>query len=363
MSKRVSFIAVTGQRDNVGDSLLRRPLVRAVPSASGRAIFVGSDSEDYIGNLRLNDSDIIFTSRSAWMGAMVKEIFCGRGANIILNAGELTVGLAAVRDRLLMAPIVILAKIRGGAFIHAGSGLRNPNHSLTAPLRWFLRMATLVTWRDERSCRAVGLGAVEPDWAFGEGPDIRVIDERHKLNRESAPRIALSIRGDGAGVSAERAASLAETVGRLGAVAVVVVQVRRDTDAARSLARQLGAPLVEWPEADSHDVQERRLREAYAGCTWVASDRLHVVASAATEGAVPLALVPDSHGKVSRTLAPAKLSLKDPVGAVDSLPADQQELLRGLEHARSRLRVVTDTIALECGQKSARPVDDTSVDC
>lgn len=354
MAERISFVAVTGQRDNVGDSLLRRPLLRAVPVASGRAIFVGADAEDYVGNLDVDDADTVFTSRAAWMWAMVRATALGGGGNLVLNAGELTVGPAALRDRLLMTPVLMLAKLRGGAFIHAGTGLRNPEHSLVTPLRWILRLGTVVTWRDERSGVAARIGSVEPDWAFGEGPDVSVVRERHERSRTSPPRIALSVRGDRSDVTAERAAPLAEAIRELGAVPVVVVQVRRDAEAARALAGHLGASVIEWPDSDGHDAQERRLREVYAACTWVASDRLHVVAAAATEGAVPLDLVPDSHGKVRRTLAPAKLTLKKSDGAEARLAADQQELVDGLDFARGRLRAVTERIAAACGPRATR---------
>lgn len=348
MSGRISFIAVTGQRDNLGDSLLRRGIVRAVPAATGRAIFVGGNAEDYVRNLAPGAADIIYTDRAAWLRAIVRASI-GRGANLVLNAGELTVGSSSLRDRLLLLPVIVLLRARGGAFIHAGTGLRNPESFLVTPLRWFLRCANVVTWRDRRSAAAARIGSVAPDWAFGEGPGVDTLKERHRAHRASAPRIALSVRGDRASLTADAVAPLAAKVRALGAVPVIVAQVRRDAEAARALAEALGAEVVDWPAGDDHAAQEERLRAVYATCTWVASDRLHVVAAAATEGAVPLDLVPDTHGKVRRTLEPAQLRLVDTDGASASLDEDQAVLLAGLAQASRELADVTRRIRQACG--------------
>lgn len=351
MSARTTFVAVTGQRDNIGDSLLRRPLLRAAQeSGGGCAVFVGGDAEDYVTNLGVADVDTVYTDRTAWLTAMVRAALAGR-ANVVLNAGELTLDGASTRDRLFLMPLIAFVRLRRGAFIHAGTGLRNPTSRLTWPVRWLVGLANVVAWRDARSFDAIRRGSVEPDWAFGEGPDLDIVRARHESTRQSAPTIALSLRGGGDDLSPESIARLRERLDVLGASPIVVVQVRRDGAVAELLGAALDAPVIAWPADDDHAIQERRVREVYAGCTWVSSDRLHVVATAATEGAVPLDLLPDTHGKVRRTLAPAKLRLQESSGAPERLAADRIELLDGLAHARSRLAALTARIAAACAKR------------
>ncbi|MGV8881641.1 MAG: glycosyltransferase [Rhodoglobus sp.] len=203
--------------------------------------------------------------------------------------------------------------------------------------------ANLVVWRDEASRAWAGRGTVAPDWAFSLGSEPDALKARHEA--VGPVRVILSLRGDRPEPSPEAIDELRSTLASTGATPVVICQVRRDGDRSAWLARELDGELVPWPAARSHAEQEAVLRAEYSHATWVVSDRLHVLIAAMTEGAVPLAAVPDTTGKVARTLAGLDLVPVVPVHAADRLPQSRDELRSALAVARARLVIISERIA------------------
>ncbi|WP_374113993.1 glycosyltransferase [Microbacterium jiangjiandongii] len=348
------FVTITSQRDNLGDSLLRRPLIRAAQTGGACHVFVGRGASDWT-NLGLRTIDTLYTSRRRWLGALFRSALSQR-TSLFLNAGELLPDLRFRVTRALMAPAIGLVKLRGGAVIHAGFGLRDPGGKVPFAAKATIRASDLVSWRDEASRHAVGIGTVCPDWAMGEGPPVEVVAERQYEVRTSRV-LALSIRGDRPIPSDEWVETVRRTAANdLQARIVVVCQVRRDAVRAEWLARQLDAQLIAWPDSATHADQERAVRAAYSKATWVASDRLHSVVMAVTEGAIPLDLVPDSSRKVSRALAVADLTLLPARHASARIDADQAQVLNSLRSARSRLDDLACAIAARVSGERATPL-------
>jgi beta-1,4-mannosyltransferase len=336
------FVAVASQRDNLGDSLLRRPLIRAAQAIGECHVFVGRGAEDWT-NLGIRSVDTLYSSRRRWLVALGKSAVSKR-TTLLLNAGELVFDRRFRLTRLSMAPAIALIKIRGGSLIHAGFGLRDPQATVPLAARATVRMSDIVSWRDEAARAAVGTGTVAPDWAYGEGASISELERRHAT--EPVERvIAISLRGDRPAPSSEWIASIraaAET--QLNARIVIVCQVRRDSDRSAWLARALGADLVAWPDSATHADQEETVRKTYARATWVVSNRLHSVIMALTEGAVPLDLAPEQSRKVPRALAVIDLSLASAQGALARLSLDRSNLRAGLQAGRRRLDDLTEAI-------------------
>ncbi|GMA30389.1 glycosyltransferase family 2 protein [Litorihabitans aurantiacus] len=63
---RRSFVWATGQDDNIGDSLLRRPYVSAVSGGRGAAVWVREASPDFEAGLDLSPRDVLVRSWWAW---------------------------------------------------------------------------------------------------------------------------------------------------------------------------------------------------------------------------------------------------------------------------------------------------------
>lgn len=336
------FVTVASQRDNLGDSLLRRPLIRAAQSEGRCHVFVGDGADDWT-NLGLRAEDIRYTSRLRWLLALVRSAAVRR-TSLLLNAGELLPNARFRITRGLMLPVIALIKVRGGALIHAGFGLRDPHAKASRLTRVTASMGAVTSWRDEASRAAVGNGTVAPDWALAEGPSPDVLFERHSA--PSAERVlALSLRGDRelptqAWLDEVKRVAAEE----LSAKIIVICQVRRDSDRSEWLARELGAEIIPWLPGVDHSAQEARVRAAYRRATWVASDRLHAVIIALTEGAVPLDLVPDSAGKVSRALAVVDLALCPADHAATRLAVDQADIRKAVASAKVRLSAVTTAI-------------------
>ncbi|WP_284249022.1 hypothetical protein [Litorihabitans aurantiacus] len=126
----------------------------------------------------------------------------------------------------------------------------------------------------------------------------------------------------------------------LGLELTTVVQVRRDQDYALEAAARLGATAVTWPGDSDHAEQEERLRDVYGRSLVTVSDRLHVLVTAATEGAIPLAWVPSAGGKSRRHFDAVDLTF---VGRGEGTPSDRlpaltrEDVLNFGEQLRERM--------------------------
>ncbi|WP_306892940.1 hypothetical protein [Agromyces albus] len=262
-------------------------------------------SDEYVSNLDVRPEDVVYTDRRKWLLNLAKSAASSK-IHLLLNAGEATINSRYLLDRLVMLPIFLLIRIRRGSVVQTGTGLRNVEHNSMWVTRVLLGMASVVTWRDDQSRRAVGLGGVQPDWGFFEGEPSDIIASRQSVAR--ARRLVLSIRGDRTPPSKGWIEQTWDVLNAEGISAVVVCQVRRDEPRLRWLAAQLGADYVGWDADADHAEQEAQVRAVYAGATWVVSDRLHVLVAAVTEGCVILPWLPDRGEKLARTLAGAGMT-------------------------------------------------------
>lgn len=345
-----TFVALTGQRDNIGDSMLRRGLLGSIPRGSKRHVLVGPGSEDYSTGLGIVGDDVIYAGRRAWVVALVRTAL-RRRVCLVMNAGEMTPDRAFIRARLPLVPVIWLIRLRGGYVIQAGLGVKEPLKPASRTVRRLVTRGDLVAWRDEATRAWARQGTVCPDWAFLLGSNLQELTARH--TKVSPIRVVLSLRGDRPEPSAASLERLRSMTAALDAVPVVACQVRRDGDRCAWLARELGAELIAWPADRSHVEQEQVLRAEYARATWVASDRLHVVIAAMSEGAVPLAGLHDPARKVARTLAGIDLVPVSPTHATELLDQSRAELRAALVAARARLGVISERVADLVERRSA----------
>ena len=80
---------------------------------------------------------------------------------------------------------------------------------------------------------------------------------------------------------------------------VSIVQVERDAERSRVLAERLGGRYHPWAGGD-HEGHEEALRTLYRQTSLAVSDRLHVLITATTEGAAPVAPLVDDSDKIER---------------------------------------------------------------
>ena len=284
---RKVFVNPAGQRDNLGDSVLRRPYLQSLRPLGELHVLVGSDA-DYASGLGLLPSDHTYASRRKWLLSALRAAFAGRLC-FAANAGEV-VGSFSEATRSAWQPFLALAaRARKGQVVLAGVSVRPGTSARLTHLGILARLARVATWRDEATRDEVGIGVVQPDWAFA-------IDRSATIER-TVPRtmLAIAMRGDRpfpADAWFDTVRSLAK---RLDLEITVVEQVRRDALRASELAERLGARVIVWPSDVDHRGQEAVVREHYRGCRAVISDRIHALIIGVTEGAVPIGEIGRAH--------------------------------------------------------------------
>lgn len=346
------LVSAEGQTDNVGDSVLRRGLLDALRPHGELVVRLADTTDDYVTGLRLRPEDTVVTSRAQWQQEVLAA--ARRGDVLAHNAGEALLTRSWALGYAKMAPLLALARLRGGHAVHLGFGLRAPHPVWGPVVRAALAPCDLVTWRDDDSRHWAGTGTTAPDWGWAAGPTgpggtlpgTSVAD----LPTPGRDVLALSMRGDRATPSDGWCATVRAVAADRGLTVVVAPQVGRDRERAAELARRLDGELVDG-DAWAHDVVEARVRDVYRRAALVVSDRLHAVVVGHTEGAVPVGLGPGV-AKIGRTLATvglraAAVETDDPavaVPAVHALLDDRTSVLAAADAARDRLTTLADEV-------------------
>lgn len=340
------LVSGQGQADNIGDSVLRRGLLEALRPHGPLHVNITDLPEAYVTGLGLRPGDHAIRTRGEWQRLIARSSW--DGCLYAFNSGEaqLTKGYAAAYLRLL--PLLWLNRLRGGAAVHLGFGLRAPDRTWAAPIRTALRVCHTVTWRDVESRRWARLGTTQPDWAYWFArPDAADVPD--------APRdtLALSLRFDRPEPSQVWLDVVSGVARDLGLRILAVPQVERDIPRARAVATHLGGDVLEWDGSD-HAVNEARVREAYRSSRLVVSDRLHALIMGHTEGAVPVGFGTASVGKLERTLATVgvrdvtftqdEVDIATGVARVHAILGREAQILPCAGAARERLLAVATRI-------------------
>lgn len=301
------FLSTWGQNDNIGDSILRRGLLRSFQGIDGTELHVHvggrepgePNDEGYQSALGLRGDEIVYDRTIDWLRGASTSVFAKRTI-IVLPAGEIV--YPKFGRRLVAAGNMVLAlapRARGGTALQVGAGVRMSSvgdkarskaHRLTVPYleRASRRSMAMVAWRESATRDAFGLGEVLPDWAFDEGAD----PLEAGLGPAPAERklLAVTTRWDRGALDSGKIALLRQLADRHDLQLQVYSQVRRDREHSEQLARQLHPgtdPILFGNE--THAEWELTVRALHRRSAVVASDRAHALIIAATEGSIPLA--------------------------------------------------------------------------
>ncbi|MFF2371027.1 polysaccharide pyruvyl transferase family protein [Agromyces sp. NPDC058110] len=294
---------LSGQADNVGDSVLRRVYANELRSAGRLVVWAGDPRSGYAAGLRLHPDEASPGFLSWWLS--VARAAVGRGGIFAFNAGEFVPTRRYFAGVVSLLPLLAVHRMRGGRIVWVGAGVRRTLPGFTWPFALLAQWSDLLLWRDARSVELMGRGGTMPDWAFGSGqPAVVQADDgaRSLPGTTGAPGrdlLAVSLRGDRPAPSERWVEAVRGLAHRLGLTPIVVVQVKRDATAAHDLAGRLDAEAAEWA-TDDHWAQELRVRDVYRRSRVVLSDRLHALVMGATEGAVPLGWCESSNEKIAR---------------------------------------------------------------
>lgn len=297
------YLPVYGQVDNLGDSVLRRGYLDTMRSIAPLNVYAGGKPAGYRSGLGLTAEDTVFEDLGEWRRAAAGAMWDG-DAIFAFDTGETMIPAVALARYARQAALIGVGSARGSLSAHIGIGIRSKT-------RWTrlagvaMRGMTFVTWRDTFSRDAVGVGRVQPDWAFALG------SADSELERVPQPgertHLALCIRaGSSSSPRPELGEVWFESVRRIARetslTPIVVTQVRRDTELAIEIARRLDCEVILW-ESDDHAQHEERVRATYRRSAIVMGDRLHGLIIAATEGCVPIGLAIANPDKVDRILS------------------------------------------------------------
>ena len=355
-----AFVRVHTQYENVGDALIVRELISLLAERMLVTVDLSSCPRSFRAALELPRSPNIRcrTVLGTWrmLTSLIVSSLRSRPTLLFLvpggRGGELTRS-AQFRANLLNGGYSLLDRL-GVAVVQIGVSYDRlgPRHS--AILR---RRASRYAAHFVRDCishdhlvdRGIRVDGIIPDLAlnlFRSPPELL-----------SDPRsMAFSFRTDKSSDQGSRiAAAVAGLCSQLGhgSRMVFVSQVERDRQFMRSLASDM-ATALESPVsyiATADSIQ--RTRQAYSGCSWIVSNRLHALLMGMSVGASPIALVdPVVDAKIIGVFHALGIQrYLQPLGTVPTIPpplepSDWARIEGQAEQLRRRVHEVVDTVAL-----------------
>lgn len=345
--KNLIFVPMIGQYENIGDIVLRRPLINWLRSEGSLHLFLGNAPDGYAEGLGVQPNDVVYKSFGAWYIAALQAAATGH-AHYAFKPGEIQLSLAGLKEHLSVLPLLVLIRLRGGKVVRVGSGARNFAAWPRALMKPSVLLSQLVIWRDAKTASYIGTGEVMPDLAFSEG-DLAIDPQDFKHRK----LLVISMRGDRESSGREWIEAVRAYAAREGLSICVVTQVMRDADLSRKLATTLNGELVDW-DGHGHDLQEAKLRDLYRKARVVVSDRLHVLIAAYTHGAVPVGMNGYSSDKIDRhfdvigvkgvTIFTNGMTTPQITDEIDQRLQKGAETVSRLEPARHRLADVRQTL-------------------
>jgi hypothetical protein len=318
-----------GQYENIGDIILRRPLLSWLRPLGRLHVYVGPAPSGYVRGLRLEADDIMYRSFIAWYAAGLAH--AARGcADYVFKPGEIQLSLRGMKEHVGMLPLLAMIRARRGKVARLGSGCRGFAQLPRLLLSPSLALSQFVRWRDPATAAFLRTGGVMPDLAFGEGDPLpqQVASSQRRL-------LAVSMRGDRGPVPKAWIEAVSCYATTRGFEVVVLTQVLRDSQMSRHLATALSARLVDW-DGTRHDEQEEALRTIYQQASAVISDRLHVLIAAYTHGALPLAVLTDGSTKIQRHFDVVRM----PAICVNAAGLDSTQILAEMTAIEARARAI-----------------------
>lgn len=337
------FVPLVGQYENIGDIILRRPLLEWLRTVGVVHIYLGPAPEGYEKGLGVEPGDRVYRSFRCWYWAALRSSLSGT-AHYAFKPGEIQMSLNGLKEHLVVIPLLLMMRLRRGKVVRVGSGARNFSRLPRALMRPSIALSQIVMWRDGRTASYMGAGEVMPDLAFAEGDAM----ENHApvKTRDS---LVVSMRGDRDWVSDVWQQALRAYADARGLRIWIVTQVLRDSARSKSLAVSLGAELLDW-DGRAHDKQEAKLRELYRRAHGVISDRLHVLISAYSHGALPMGMLAYPSDKIERhfeaagvpgiSLNTAGLGRDAILAHMEQIEANGDRVLDALPAARQRLEQI-----------------------
>lgn len=365
MTQRDIFAVGRGQYENIGDIILRRPLLDWARECGTLHVFVGNSPDGYDEGLGIQPGDRVYRSFWSWYAALLKSALAGT-AHSIYKPGEIQLTLVGMKEHLVMLPAAALVRLRGGTVARVGAGARNFAPAPRAIMWPSNALSSYTRWRDQGTAAYMGFGPAMPDLGYSGGSSDSELAA--SLGPQAAARdlLVVSLRADIEVAprpypGTEWLRGVRQAADELGLRICVVTQVSVDDARSAQLADDLGgAEVIGWGESNDHGPQEERLREVYRRTAVAASDRLHVIIAALTEGAAPIGVLLDDDDKVTRHFTTIgiddiafnsiDMSADELTARIVDIAARRADHVRALLTARQRLHTVKRELQSRLGR-------------
>lgn len=347
MNKNI-FVPGVGQHENIGDIILRRPLINWLREYGQLHIYVGSSTEGYDKGLGIRVEDVLYHSFIKWYLTALWHALTLK-AHYVFKPGEIQLTILGLKEHIVVLPLLLFVRLTGGKVIRVGSGARNfakLPRLFMKPSIWF---SNVVRWRDAKTTAFMQAGETMPDLAYATGTEIS-----EHLDFSSRNALVLSMRGDREHPENGWLEAVSQYADIHHLKIYVITQVLRDSELSKKLAKRLNATLVDW-DGESHDVQEQLLRDLYARTHTVVSDRLHVLITAFTHGALPVGMLSYGSDKINRhfevigvekiSIFTSGLTQADIFSEMTKIYERRSVVLGALTYARVQLSKVKQLIA------------------
>jgi|SRR5690554_3245183 len=274
------FIPVVGQLINIGDTLHRKILISWLRDRSTELhIYVGNAPKSFIDALDLKEEDVVYSSISKWLCAVIFKDFL-KEKLFIFNPGEITFSNSRLVKELVLFPFYLYIRITGGKILRIGVAAQS---DIKIKYKWLwdklIGFSNKIYWRTIKSSQLFNNGEVIPDLAFYK------IDQDIDYSKKSF--IVISMRGDRQLPSQKWFEAVKEFQQNNNLEVVIISQVKIDNERSKEIANKLDGVYYIWENQYNHNEQEEIVNEIYRKSKIAISDRLHVLIAAYTKGVIP----------------------------------------------------------------------------
>lgn len=355
-SRSIFIISESTQFENLGDIILNSVLARKL-AQHGELVTLRSRARlPSCLNQVLQEVATARLSPISLLKYVMHQRVQGRCQVLCLNPGGVSGDLSVTW--LLRAGMYTLTRAIGIRLMRVGVSfgpLSAGRRKLEAVV---MRMTAVVAVRDRLSLEELPVVVRQRICLL---PDLALLAEDLQISPrgcDSRTYLAVSLRLHGKAERAERYRRLVPALGTLasahGLKLLFVAQVRQDRPLLAELARASGANLRVL-DADEEEVPAR-VKELYASCAALVTNRLHAGIFAAMNGCVPLALIdPATDRKILGLLREAKLSalIHDEAEPDAALVARMDAVLAGRDVHAARI----DRLVRIASQRGERLLD------
>ncbi|WP_084514101.1 polysaccharide pyruvyl transferase family protein [Salipiger mucosus] len=297
------YFSLATQFENLGDEMINTLLLREVSKRCRLVLFAGSAPNWYVKSVTREINEVghrvdIIHDKTKYIRQLMLAGCFSPGTTILLSCGDVSAKGSSSRKSLVMN---FLSRLPFLTFAQVGAS-RLAIHDTDVP--WLKRTSIRsgkISVRDRYSKAELAKHDIRADLV----PDLAFLMQCSPS--PAGRRVVIMLREPGNNQD-EFSKLIAQIVGKLKAEGYnpeFAWQVDRDSDFNRKLATMTNCDILYIPGA-GQDRKSEAL-DSYSNAPYIISNRLHGLLIAASQGAIPIALLDDRERKVRGVLEHAEL--------------------------------------------------------